>query len=213
MVTPTAADPFATIQVRANGGSYAAVTSGMASANLPLNVGSNTIDVQVTSEAGTPVTTYTITVVRAAAGIEDWRVQYFGTTQNTGNAANTADPDGDATNNLLEFAFGTNPTVGQSNVVTYAGNVITPGSPTTVTVNNPPNAPSYFAEYSRRKDYASAGLTYTLQFSADLTSWVNSSDAPSVVADDGTLQVVTVPYPLFKNGNKAGFFRVVVTLP
>ncbi|MES2276520.1 MAG: MBG domain-containing protein [Bacteroidota bacterium] len=66
-VTPTAVGPGAIIKVRVNGGAYAAVNSGAASADLALNVGDNTIDVQVTAEDGIAIKTYTITVNRAAA--------------------------------------------------------------------------------------------------------------------------------------------------
>ena len=51
-----------------------------------------------------------------------------------------------------------------------------------------------------------------VEFSADLSTWVPSADIPTVVADDGVLQVVTVPYRLFINGRKAQFFHVSVTL-
>jgi hypothetical protein len=61
-VTPTAADPGATIQVRVNGGSFATVASGSASGPLALNVGTNTIDVKVTN--GSAAKSYTITVKR-----------------------------------------------------------------------------------------------------------------------------------------------------
>jgi len=47
----------------------------------------------------------------------------------------------------------------------------------------------------RRVDYATAGLTYTVQFSADLTNWTTSTAAPAVLANDGTYQIVSVPYP------------------
>jgi len=40
---------------------------------------------------------------------EDWRFQYFGTTENAGNAADLADPDGDGNNNQLEYVAGTVP--------------------------------------------------------------------------------------------------------
>lgn len=63
-VTPTTTG--ATIQVRVNGGAYAAVTSGTQSGNLSLNVGSNTIDILLTSTDTTTSATYTITVNRAA---------------------------------------------------------------------------------------------------------------------------------------------------
>ena len=66
-VTPTRNQANATIQARVNGGSYYSVTSGSASGPLNLNVGSNTIDVEVTAQDGTTIKTYTITVTRAAA--------------------------------------------------------------------------------------------------------------------------------------------------
>jgi hypothetical protein len=64
--------------------------------------------------------------------------------------------------------------------------------------------------FARRKDFAAAGLTYTVEFSGDLATWMDSTSTPSVLADDGTIQVVSVPYPFFVNGKKATFFRVKV---
>jgi trimeric autotransporter adhesin len=63
-VTPTTADGNATVTV--NG---ATVTSGSASATIPLNVGDNTITTVVTAQDGTTTKTYTVTVNRAAAGV------------------------------------------------------------------------------------------------------------------------------------------------
>jgi formylglycine-generating enzyme required for sulfatase activity len=65
--TPTRAQANATIEVRVNTGTYAAVTSGSPSASLPLNVGTNTVDVRVTAEDGTTRKTYTVTVTRDKA--------------------------------------------------------------------------------------------------------------------------------------------------
>jgi gliding motility-associated-like protein len=65
-VTPTVADATATIEVRVNGGAYAAVTSAAASSALNVAVGANPIDVKVTAQDGTTIKTYTITVTRAA---------------------------------------------------------------------------------------------------------------------------------------------------
>jgi hypothetical protein len=59
-VTPTVADSTATLKV--NGSD---VTSGSA-ANVPLNIGANTITVLVTAQDGTSQKTYTVTVTRAA---------------------------------------------------------------------------------------------------------------------------------------------------
>ncbi|MBS0657396.1 MAG: cadherin-like beta sandwich domain-containing protein [Verrucomicrobia bacterium] len=65
-VTTTAADTNSTIEVQVNGGGYATVASGAPSAALPLNIGSNSIDVRLTAEGGTPQLSYTIAVTRLA---------------------------------------------------------------------------------------------------------------------------------------------------
>jgi fibronectin type 3 domain-containing protein len=46
--------------------------------------------------------------------IQSWRQANFGTTSNSGNAADGADPDGDGLTNASEFAAGTNPNDGSS---------------------------------------------------------------------------------------------------
>jgi hypothetical protein len=66
-VTPTRAQANATIEARVNTGTYAAVTSGSPSASLPLNVGTNTVDVRVTAEDGTTQKTTRYTVTRRPA--------------------------------------------------------------------------------------------------------------------------------------------------
>ncbi len=53
------------------------------------------------------LSTYTINLeARVGTAIEAFRYQYFGTTDNTGNSADSADPDGDGFNNLFEFIAG-----------------------------------------------------------------------------------------------------------
>jgi hypothetical protein len=141
---------------------------------------------------------------------DDWQVQYFGT--NNPQGAPAGNPDGDTSNHLAEFAFGTDPTSGSAGVITVVAGVITQrGVPTTM-VTNIPNGVQFNALYGRRKDYIAAGLTYTVQFSADLLTWVNSTATPTVIADDGTIEAVTVRYPFFINGKKARFFQVVVAV-
>ena len=60
-VTPTVSDANATVTVNGN-----QVTSGAASGNINLNVGSNIITVLVTAQNGTTTKTYTVSVTRAA---------------------------------------------------------------------------------------------------------------------------------------------------
>jgi len=63
-VIPTVVDSTATPRVRINGGAYVSVGSGIGSDPLALNVGLNTIDVEVTAQDGTTIKTYTISVKR-----------------------------------------------------------------------------------------------------------------------------------------------------
>ena len=73
------------------------------------------------------------------------------------------------------------------------------------------------AVFGRRKDYIAAGLTYTVQFSAGLDVWVNSTDTRTEVSNSttGDIDAMSVPYPLFiETGNgmeKPTFFRVGVS--
>jgi len=56
----------------------------------------------------------------AITPLATWRQTYFGTAQNSGNAANTADPDGDGLINILEYAFNTDPNVPNPNPISFA---------------------------------------------------------------------------------------------
>ncbi len=128
-------------------------------------------------------------------------------------------PDGDTLTNLQEFAFGTDPTVAYSGPIIYVpgGDVTTPGSP--VAVNFAVGGGVDFrAVFGRRKDYVAAGLTYTVQFSAGLDLWVNSTDTPTLLTgatSTGEVDAVSVPYPLFittpRGAEKPTFFRIFVS--
>ena len=104
-----------------------------------------------------------------------------------------ADPDNDSLTNLQEFAFGTNPTVSTGEIAYAAGTLTTPGAPKLVAASG-----TYSMVFGRRADYVAAGLTYTVQFSADLVTWVDNDDVanvPAQVATDGTINVMSVTYP------------------
>jgi hypothetical protein len=64
-VTPSPSDASATVQVQVNGGGYVTVASGSVSSPLPLNVGANTVQLQVTAPDASTTKTYTIRVTRA----------------------------------------------------------------------------------------------------------------------------------------------------
>jgi hypothetical protein len=133
--------------------------------------------------------------------LAEWRATHFGAA--TALTGHTEDFDGDGVANLLEFAFGTTPTTAGSGArpLSYAGNGITPGAPL---------GDATHATFVRRKDHAAADLTYTVRFSTTLATWTDNTTTPEVLADDGTHQVVRVPYPYPANQARK-FFRVVVT--
>ena len=151
--------------------------------------------------------------------IEYWRQAFFGNPNGTGpNEGNLQHADSDGVINLLEFAFGTDPLSNASgpNELTYGGTFSAPGSVLNgqpITAVQPiPNSVDFRMVFIRRTDYLAAGLTYTPQFSVAMTSWQNSSVTPTILADDGTYQMVSVPYPRFIGGKKARFSRVSVSI-
>ncbi|MBU6178149.1 MAG: S8 family serine peptidase, partial [Verrucomicrobia bacterium] len=66
-VTATTAQPGAALVVRINGGSGLNVASGAAGPALPLTVGSNLLEINVTAEDGTTKKTYAVTITRDKA--------------------------------------------------------------------------------------------------------------------------------------------------
>ena len=104
----------------------------------------------------------------------------------------TADTDGDGSDDLTEYGFGTNAASGASGPITHAGGVVSAHGQPAISI---PNPSEFNAVFGRRNNYLAAGLTYTVQFSASLGVWVNSTAVPTVLATDGEIQAVSVPYP------------------
>jgi hypothetical protein len=106
-----------------------------------------------------------------------WRLANFGTAQNSGNAADTADPDHDGLINILEYAFNTDPNLPNASPISAA------------VVGN------HFTITFKRTHPAPADLSYTPQVAAELTSGVWNSGpvfTSQTVTDngDGTETVV-----------------------
>ena len=115
-LTWTASPGAASYQVKrstTSNGSYALVASGVTGTSFTdtglindttyyyvvsaVNLGGESAN--STQASGTTYTT-----------LQKWRLTYFGTMSNSGNAADTADPDGDGWTNSQEFLTGTDPT-------------------------------------------------------------------------------------------------------
>jgi len=147
----------------------------------------------------------------ALTPLESWQLAYFGDTPSVAGV----DSDLDGTQDLLEFAYGTDPTSASTgtNELAMDGSILAErGRPIINATKLSASSLNFKALFCRRADWEDAGLTYTVQFSGDLTSWVSSSAAPVVVASDGLIDACAVRYPFFVNGLKARFFRVVVNL-
>ena len=194
-------------------GNYTLLTApGGISGTLPiLNMPSGWAATLTAENSGTDLVLH-ITTVGGASPYDTWA---SGFTPNPGLA--TENPDSDSLTNLQEFAFGTNPNASTGGSITYTvgGEVSATGLPVAVNFADP--GVDFRAVFGRRKDYIAAGLTYTVQFSAGLDVWVNSTDTPTEVSNSttGDIDAVSVPYPLFiETGNgmeKPTFFRVGVS--
>ena len=164
--------------------------------------------------------TQALTVMTTAFGTQ-YNGWVSGSTSLTGTAANPdADPDSDGVTNMMEYALGTNPQSGSSgtNAIAYEGASVTAhGQPIQQDLSPGTGGVDFRAVFGRRKDASSAGLTYTMQFSADNSHWENSTATQvDVLASDATIEAVSVPYPLFipmtgGGYKKPTFFRVGVS--
>lgn len=137
------------------------------------------------------------------------------------DTASTSNPDGDALNNLQEFAFGLDPTDSTNRPVAFvmAGDVTASGIPILMDFDPAATTTDYRAVFARRKNHASFGLNYSTQFSADLRVWTTSGTTPTVLTgaeSAGDMEAVSVPYPstvpVFGGGAEQApkFFRVGV---
>jgi hypothetical protein len=116
-------------------------------------------------------------ILPSPSPLSTWRQTHFGTSQNSGNAADTADPDHDGIINILEYAFGLDPNSPNPNPISFAP----VGDHLTITFKRPHPAP--------------ADLVYTPQVAGDLSSGIWNS-GPSYTSQtvtdngDGTETVV-----------------------
>ncbi len=139
---------------------------------------------------------------------ELWRFQHFGIITNTGNAADSFDPDHDGLLNLLERAFNLNPN--QPALPILIANSGTTGLPLIRRTGSPP---VFSIQYLRRKASANSGLIYTPQFCSSLTDsgpngWATATGTETVQSIDSEWERVTVEENA--SGNEKRFGRVKV---
>jgi hypothetical protein len=146
-----------------------------------------------------------------------WRTDHFAPA--TAGTAHLEDFDHDGVSNLMEFSFGTAPddaSIG-SGALEYNGSLA--GGGTLTATGHPviarletPAGPEFRALFTRRRDYLLAGLNYVPQFSSNFNSWQDSTANPLVLADNGSHQIVSVPWPAAAGGTQPRFFRIRVNV-
>ncbi|MBL9130637.1 MAG: choice-of-anchor D domain-containing protein, partial [Verrucomicrobiaceae bacterium] len=141
----------------------------------------NTFDIEMRGTGAIPITS--------------WRQTHFGTTANTGTAADDADADNDGVPNLLEFA-----TQG------------TPGTPDEEPGEMAPLDGSGFIyfTYTRNKQ-AMAEVSYQVEWIDDLLAppWSSAGVVETITTDNGLVQTVTAAVPAGSTGER--FIRLRVT--
>ena len=148
-------------------------------------------------------------VSNAMRPIEEWRNDHFGSPLNTGDGANNCDFDHDGWANLMEYAFGGDPTVADAAILVP-------------TVVGGPADPSI----SFRCDEACGDLTYTVQTSSTLGGeWTDIAYSCGggmfepiagrcTVEDCGTgLRVLTITANRLLFASGRGYFRIRLTAP
>ena len=132
------------------------------------------------------------------------------------------DPMGGNLANLLRFAFDVGPLAGRPGPIVFipGGTVESPGLPVILPFASAQGSPPFQAVFGRRLDALAAGLTYTVEFSADLLVWTANGGEPAVLSGpepNHSVEAVGVAFPAsvpaIANGSQPPqFFRIVVFL-
>lgn len=125
------------------------------------------------------------------SSLETWRQTHFGSADNTGNFADTADFDLDGIPNLLEWACGLSPAQSSrlDTPVTRNGAVI---------------------EFTYSRDTLAVGAVYQVEWSDTLpgTSWSSADVTETILNQSGSIQTVKASLPAGNNGSRFVRLRV-----
>ena len=123
--------------------------------------------------------------------LQEWRLLNFDSSENSGDAADSFDADGDGLANLLEYATGLDPNNAADSCVLE----VTP---------SPTNATEQVVTFNRIAD---SSLTYTLEGTNDLSlvNWTTVSTTTGSAAGP-----VTIPQSAWPSNQARYFFRLVV---
>ena len=161
-------------------------------------VGSFPAVISATNAFGTTQKTVTFVSLNPAGltVTQVWRRKHFGTTENSGSAADLADPDGDLLPNLVELAAATDPTVADG----PPGRLVRNGGVLEFT-------------WTRFKAAVAEGLTFTVEWSDTLAApdWTSSGVTSAVVSEDNSVRTVRATLPAGPGGQR--FVRLRIARP
>ena len=183
-VQPAATDQAnATIQIRINGGSYAAIAS-WGSSTFTLNVGTNTIDTLVTAQDGTTTKLYSIVATRAAAASTDATLSAL--TLSSGTLSPTFSSGTISYNSSTSLSSITiTPTVNQINATVQVK--VNSGTFSTVVSGSPsPSLALNIGAYN---------YIYVQVTAQDGSTTITYTITATRFSTDSTLQSLTLPWP------------------
>jgi len=165
-----------TVVVSTTPGNLLTTLTYAGSSNAPIGVGSYPLQSSVINSNYSGSASATLVIYDPVAV---WRQSLFGTSSNSGNAADTASPFGIGLNNLQAYTFGINPTQPFTNPLLSISNA---GS-NTVTLS--------FLARAAGSDIGYAGLTryYNLESTTNLTnsSWISVAGYTNLPASNQTI--------------------------
>ena len=124
---------------------------------------------------------------------QSWRQAHFGTPDNTGSAADSADPDADGVINLLERAFAGDPNAFDASILP---SVDTASAPLSLVY---------------RKSKSATDLVFALEESLDLSTWSPAIGSGTVLEDNASYQLIRHTRPV--GADTRLFLRLKVTQP
>ena len=153
--------------------------------------GTATVTLTVSDGELTATDTFALNVQLSPGGT--WRQEKFGSMANTGNAADSADPDNDGLTNLWERAFALNPNVANTAPWPIVGSEGT------------------FATLTYKRSLAATDLTFQVLWSGDIANWSATGITDTLLSTDATTETRVGKIP----GTTASplFLRLRITAP
>lgn len=159
----------------------------------PLDLGTRTAQLNIESNEsiGNPFI-INLTAI-GLSELQGWRMQHFGSTNNSGDYADDADFDKDGNLNLVEFAMATDPTTSNSAPVTFVR-----------------NARSISFTYDRNVN-AMLDYDFQVKWNEDLANaggWFDTGVSEQILSDNGSVQEVRATAP---KGSIQRFFQLNIS--